>query len=195
MCNKLCFQSVKAKILKSISDNFQIDISSLHLTHPTFFSRITNATAKTVHDEYWLPHVDKETYSCKFNSLTRRKCFLTNISSSIPLYIIALPHRLLKGFHRWSIHFYWWCRTIQQDKNCCWAKSWQGQHVYIGYCLICFTNQKRLICFIKFSGAENLHFVEKVASGTRLALTVSFTCDKQFAINDPSNDDKGINLQ
>ena len=33
---------------------------------------------------------------------------------------------------------------------------------------------------------ENLHFVEKVASGTRLALTVSFTCDKQFAINDPS---------
>lgn len=61
------YKVVKAKILKSISENFKIDISSIHLTHPTFFSRITNATAKTIHDEYWLPHVDKETYSCKSN--------------------------------------------------------------------------------------------------------------------------------
>lgn len=38
------------------------------------------------------------------------------------------------------------------------------------------------------SGAENLHAVEKVTSGTRYALTVSFTCDKQFAISDPSVD-------
>ena len=35
------------------------------------------------------------------------------------------------------------------------------------------------------SGAENVHLVEKVTSGTRYALTVSFTCDKEFAISDP----------
>ena len=45
-------------------------MNSLFLTHPTFFSRITNETAKTVHDEYWHPHVDKETYnSFHFTSL------------------------------------------------------------------------------------------------------------------------------
>lgn len=36
------------------------------------------------------------------------------------------------------------------------------------------------------SGAENLHAVEKVTSGTRYALTVSFTCDEKFAIDVPT---------
>lgn len=45
--------------MKSISDKFAIDMSSIYLTHPTFFSRITNDTAKTIHDEYWHAHVDK----------------------------------------------------------------------------------------------------------------------------------------
>jgi len=36
------------------------------------------------------------------------------------------------------------------------------------------------------SGSENFHFVERVTSGTRYALTVSFTCDQKYAIDDPS---------
>ncbi|GFU63146.1 2-oxoglutarate and iron-dependent oxygenase domain-containing protein 3 [Trichonephila clavipes] len=36
------------------------------------------------------------------------------------------------------------------------------------------------------SGAENPHYVEQVSSGARYALTVSFTCDKEFAIADPT---------
>lgn len=36
------------------------------------------------------------------------------------------------------------------------------------------------------SGSENIHFVERVKSGVRYALTVSFTCDKKYAIKDPS---------
>lgn len=35
------------------------------------------------------------------------------------------------------------------------------------------------------SGAENPHFVERVQSGTRYAITVSFTCDKSKSITDP----------
>lgn len=38
------------------------------------------------------------------------------------------------------------------------------------------------------SGSENEHFVEKVTDGTRFAITVSFTCDKKFAIQDPSGE-------
>ena len=36
------------------------------------------------------------------------------------------------------------------------------------------------------SGSENEHFVEKVEGGTRFAITVSFTCNKKFAISDPA---------
>eukprot|EP00045_Choanoeca_perplexa_P011976 m.128676 g.128676 ORF g.128676 m.128676 type:complete len:336 (+) comp15836_c2_seq1:98-1105(+) len=37
-------------------------VSDLYLTKPTFFSRITNKTALTEHDEYWHDHVDRVTY-------------------------------------------------------------------------------------------------------------------------------------
>ncbi|KAK9502908.1 hypothetical protein O3M35_011593 [Rhynocoris fuscipes] len=36
------------------------------------------------------------------------------------------------------------------------------------------------------SGKENLHHVERVKSGVRFAITVSFTCDKNYAISHPS---------
>lgn len=36
------------------------------------------------------------------------------------------------------------------------------------------------------SGSENPHFVERVESGTRFAITVSFTCNKKHKIDDPS---------
>jgi len=36
------------------------------------------------------------------------------------------------------------------------------------------------------SGKENPHHVEKVTQGTRYAITIPFTCDKAFAIADPT---------
>ncbi|XP_061401220.1 2-oxoglutarate and iron-dependent oxygenase domain-containing protein 3-like [Musca vetustissima] len=56
------YNLVKGKIKLAIAEHFGIAAEDLHLTYPTFFSRITNATAKTIHDEYWHEHVDKETY-------------------------------------------------------------------------------------------------------------------------------------
>ena len=56
------YQKVKAKIKAYIAEHFEIDAESLHLTHPTFFSRIEAKEAKTMHDEYWHIHVDKDTY-------------------------------------------------------------------------------------------------------------------------------------
>ena len=35
------------------------------------------------------------------------------------------------------------------------------------------------------SGSENLHYVEKVLSGSRYALTIAFTCDPKSSILDP----------
>lgn len=53
---------------------------------------------------------------------------------------------------------------------------------YFDYCF--FLHAGRVSAFT--SGAENPHYVERVSSGRRYALTVSFTCDPKFAIKDPS---------
>nr|XP_025976346.1 2-oxoglutarate and iron-dependent oxygenase domain-containing protein 3 isoform X3 [Dromaius novaehollandiae] len=53
---------VRQRIQQRIAQAFGISSSSLYLTKPTFFSRINNTEAKTTHDEYWHPHVDKVTY-------------------------------------------------------------------------------------------------------------------------------------
>ena len=55
---------------QAVTEHFAVDPDTLHLSHPTFFSRITSEPAKTMHDEYWHMHVDKETYpSFHFTSL------------------------------------------------------------------------------------------------------------------------------
>ena len=56
------YQKVKAKIKAYIAEHFEIEANSLYLTHPTFFSRLEAKEAKTMHDEYWHIHIDKETY-------------------------------------------------------------------------------------------------------------------------------------
>lgn len=53
------YKHVKNKIQHAIAENFGIDSSSLYLTHPTFFSEMTNVSPKTPHDEYWHVHIDK----------------------------------------------------------------------------------------------------------------------------------------
>jgi hypothetical protein len=54
---------VRDKVKAALVDHFKLeDPSSLYLTHPTFFSRITSAPAATMHDEYWHVHIDRETY-------------------------------------------------------------------------------------------------------------------------------------
>ncbi|XP_054741698.1 2-oxoglutarate and iron-dependent oxygenase domain-containing protein 3-like [Anastrepha obliqua] len=56
------YNTVKNKIKNAIAEQFGIHPDSFYLTDPTFFSRLTNATARTMNDEYWHEHVDKDTY-------------------------------------------------------------------------------------------------------------------------------------
>lgn len=58
----LCFpllRAVRGRIQAVIADTFGLDPKLMYLTKPTFFSRINSTTAKTQHDEYWHPHIDK----------------------------------------------------------------------------------------------------------------------------------------
>ncbi|XP_025111944.1 2-oxoglutarate and iron-dependent oxygenase domain-containing protein 3-like isoform X1 [Pomacea canaliculata] len=56
------YRKVKDLIKEAIAEEFEIPKQKLFLTKPTFFSRMNMTPPKTVHDEYWHPHVDKETY-------------------------------------------------------------------------------------------------------------------------------------
>lgn len=41
------------------------------------------------------------------------------------------------------------------------------------------------------SGSENVHFVEKLETGVRYAITISFTCNPDMAIPDPDTQWRG----
>ncbi|XP_015269827.1 PREDICTED: 2-oxoglutarate and iron-dependent oxygenase domain-containing protein 3 [Gekko japonicus] len=56
------YSELRQRIQQQIALSFGISSSSMYLTKPTFFSRINNSEAKTTHDEYWHPHIDKVTY-------------------------------------------------------------------------------------------------------------------------------------
>lgn len=137
------YKAVRIKIQHTIAHHFGLDPDSLYLTHPTFFSRMTNAPAKTIHDEYWHPHIDKETYKS----------------------------------------FYYTSLVYLND----YGKDFEGgRFVFVDNNNVNMTVEPRKGRVSLFtSGSENLHLVEKVTSGTRYALTVSFTCDPEYGISDP----------
>ncbi|XP_010216343.1 PREDICTED: 2-oxoglutarate and iron-dependent oxygenase domain-containing protein 3 [Tinamus guttatus] len=56
------YRDVRQRIQQRIAQAFGISPAVLYLTKPTFFSRINTTEAKTTHDEYWHPHIDKVTY-------------------------------------------------------------------------------------------------------------------------------------
>ena len=136
------YTKMKDKIHETIAKEFEIPKSNLYLTNPTFFSRMDSRPAKTKHDEYWHPHIDKITY---------KTFYYTSL-----LYLSEYGRDFMGG------------RFTFIDK-----RSNKTVEPRMG----------RLSFFT--SGSENPHFVEKVVSGQRFAITVSFTCDPKAAIKDP----------
>lgn len=53
------WRDVRGRIQAVIAETFGLDPTQMYLTKPTFFSRINSTAAKTQHDEYWHPHIDK----------------------------------------------------------------------------------------------------------------------------------------
>ncbi|XP_054288337.1 2-oxoglutarate and iron-dependent oxygenase domain-containing protein 3-like isoform X1 [Macrosteles quadrilineatus] len=138
------YRVVRTKIQHAVAHQFGISADSLYLTHPTFFSQLTDLPPVTIHDEYWHPHVDKDTYD---------------------------------AFHYTSLLY---LNNYQQDFK-------GGRFIFLeadNSTVVVEPRKGRVSMFT--SGKENLHHIEPVTSGERFALTVSFTCDKDFAISDPS---------
>ncbi|XP_040187078.1 2-oxoglutarate and iron-dependent oxygenase domain-containing protein 3 [Rana temporaria] len=137
------YRDVRLRIQKEIARTFDLDAQSLHLTKPTFFSRMNSSEAKTAHDEYWHPHIDKVTYgSFDYTSLLYLSDYYQDFSGGR---FIFMDEKMNS--------------TVEPRTG-------------------------RLSFFT--SGSENLHRVEKVSWGTRYAITISFTCNPEHGIEDPS---------
>uniref|UniRef100_A0A9J8BCG9 2-oxoglutarate and iron dependent oxygenase domain containing 3 n=2 Tax=Cyprinus carpio TaxID=7962 RepID=A0A9J8BCG9_CYPCA len=134
------YRDVRSRIQKAITETFGLDTKRMYLIKPTFFSRINSTSAKTTHDEYWHPHIDKETYgSFDYTSLLYLSDYGLEFGGGRFVFMDPSSNR-----------------TVEPRAG-------------------------RLSFFS--SGSENLHHVEKVTWGTRYAITLSFTCDPHYAID------------
>ncbi|XP_039356980.1 2-oxoglutarate and iron-dependent oxygenase domain-containing protein 3 isoform X3 [Mauremys reevesii] len=93
------YRDVRRRIQQTIAQAFGISSSSMYLTKPTFFSRINSTEAKTTHDEYWHPHIDKVGFP--FSPLGRRtfiewKRFAGALAMPLPSPSLAIPTTALR---------------------------------------------------------------------------------------------------
>ena len=142
--------------IRSLAERTFSPTRKIHLTAPTFFSRISgDKPPKTLHDEYWHLHVDLEQYgSFVFTSL---------------LYLADGDGKDFEGGQ-----FEFLQPGTQQAVGGDSAGAAGPPVATIG------PRRGKLVLFS--SGSEHPHRVTRVTSGTRLAITIAFTCDEEAGI-------------
>ncbi|XP_078081609.1 2-oxoglutarate and iron-dependent oxygenase domain-containing protein 3 [Mustelus asterias] len=91
------YSDVRWRIQQVIAETFGIDSTRLHLTKPTFFSRMNSTDAKTMHDEYWHPHIDKVTYgSFDYTSLLYLSDYRTDFGGGRFVFVDELANRTVE---------------------------------------------------------------------------------------------------
>lgn len=94
-------RAVKDRVKAAVSEHFGLNNDHLYLSHPTFFSRITNAPAQTLHDEYWHVHIDKETYpSFHYTSLLYLTDFGIDFQGGSFVFVDAHDNMNRYGFNK-----------------------------------------------------------------------------------------------
>ncbi|CAG02580.1 unnamed protein product, partial [Tetraodon nigroviridis] len=154
------YRDVRGRIQGVIADTFGLDPKQMYLTKPTFFSRINSTTAKTQHDEYWHPHVDKDD--------TAITTVLLSMDRVSPVTYGSFDYTSLLYLSNYGSDFTGGRFIFMDNESNSTVEPRAGRVSFFS------------------SGSENIHRVEKVTWGTRYAITVSFTCDPEHAISDPA---------
>ncbi|KAG8507568.1 2-oxoglutarate and iron-dependent oxygenase domain-containing protein 3 [Galemys pyrenaicus] len=190
------YREVRRKVQHAIAQAFGISAAALHLTKPTFFSRINSTAARTAHDEYWHAHVDKVVTPGRPRPAADRRALTSG--ASLP------PVPSERGHACWAT-----CRGSGGRPRL--ASTARGPVTYgsFDYTSLLYLSDYlhdfgggRFVFLedganrtvepragrVSFftSGSENLHRVEKVRWGTRYAITIAFTCNPDHAIADPA---------
>ncbi|XP_033374680.1 2-oxoglutarate and iron-dependent oxygenase domain-containing protein 3 [Parus major] len=164
------YRDVRQRIQQRIAQVFGISSSAMYLTKPTFFSRMNSTGAKTTHDEYWHPHVDKVTYgSFDYTSLLYLSDYSEDFGGGRFVFMDADSNKTVEP---------------RADRGATSVPPEQHFSLPSAPSLLPWTVDGGRVSFFT-SGSENLHRVEKVQWGTRFAITISFTCDPEHGIGDP----------
>ena len=145
-------------VLQTISSDY--NIRGLGLTGPLLLSRISSTGRNLSHEinlDYTTSHVDLYSYKVKY----RLVIFLKNKSSSLQETLIHLTSIIYLQEPDEGGRLLFEAGAGDQG----------GEVRPVGGRLVTFT-----------SGAENTHRVEEVTRGVRLALTLFWTCDQDYAI-------------
>ncbi|TKS90168.1 2-oxoglutarate and iron-dependent oxygenase domain-containing protein 3 [Collichthys lucidus] len=167
-------RNVRERIQAVIAETFDLDPAMVYLTKPTFFSRINSTAAKTQHDEYWHPHIDKVIHKNRtvtpstLDKMKRSGTFSAPNHAKLKVTYGSFDYTSLLYLSDYGSDFTGG-RFIFMDQNG--NRTVEPRAGRVSF----FT-----------SGSENLHRVERVTWGTRYAITVSFTCDPAHAISDPA---------
>uniref|UniRef100_A0ACB8EK90 2-oxoglutarate and iron-dependent oxygenase domain-containing protein 3 n=1 Tax=Sphaerodactylus townsendi TaxID=933632 RepID=A0ACB8EK90_9SAUR len=191
------YSELRQRIQQKIALTFGISSASMYLTKPTFFSRINSSEAKTTHDEYWHPHIDKVTYgSFDYTSLLYLSDYTEDFGGGRFVFMDEGANRTVEpravlGCNGGPMSLF--PGTILVVSGV-WIESATGLRLMPGLpasfaafsdlVLIVLPDSTGRVSFFT-SGTENLHRVEKVHWGTRYAITISFTCNPDHGIGDP----------
>ena len=156
-------QHIKAIIARLRLEVIRIfNLQKLYFTAPTFITREVGSEVwepKTMHDEYWHPHVDaNNTAHYDYSALV----YLSTSSEDFGVEILTF---MMRRRVRLIAHLSSMTRT--------WPIVVTGEPSH--------TVAPRVGRMITFgSGRENPHRVERVTKGTRYVLSFWFTCDESF---------------
>ncbi|EHH25330.1 hypothetical protein EGK_09130 [Macaca mulatta] len=171
------YREVRQKVQLTIAEAFGISASSLHLTKPTFFSRINSTEARTAHDEYWHAHVDKVSVPTdRVVCVDRVSAHVDRVSAHVGRASAHVDEVTYGSFDYTSLLY---LSDYLEDFG-------GGRFVFMeeGANKTVEPRAGRVSFFT--SGSENLHRVEKVHWGTRYAITIAFSCNPDHGIEDPA---------
>ena len=162
------YQAVTERVAEVAARTF--GVSGLHLTSPCFFSRISADKPPTIpNDEYWHSHIDAQQYG-----------------SFVYTALLYLSEHE-RDFEGGELHF------LPPGRGRSYAAGAGGAAAADAPVARVRPSKGRLVLFT--SGAEHPHRVTQVTRGTRLTLTIPFTCSPEAAVGDllaraaPDDDD------
>ncbi|POI31845.1 hypothetical protein CIB84_004404, partial [Bambusicola thoracicus] len=117
------YRDVRQRIQQKIAQAFGISSSSMYLTKPTFFSRINSTEAKTTHDEYWHPHIDKVTYgSFDYTSLLYLSDYAEDFGGGRFVFMDAGSNKTIEPQAGKNLGL----PALRQANLCPWVAGWAG---------------------------------------------------------------------
>ena len=171
------YLSLTSELAARLSSALQSS-SRLYLTRPSFFSRIRPAKATSTHDEYWHPHIDREQYGTfEATALIYLSEWGDEFEGGEFVFVDTAANRTIdKVEHEVDA-----AQTADADTTTHGSTvasdggASDGGHEWV------LRPSLGALAFFS-SGTENVHYVRRVTSGTRYALTIAFTRNEEDSV-------------